>query len=205
MRIVRILPLLLLLASPALAQGQNPTVSIQNGTANPATCQPAGRNVFFNRTTGYLNLCTAANTWGALVPGANVVGPGSSTDNAVVRFDGTGGTTIQNSVVTIGDTGVVAGASIDLGANTLTSTSAQLRTGLSDESGTGAAIFAGGALGAATATSINGNVFTSGTYTLTGAAAKTLTFNNSLILAGTDSTTQTFPTTTATIARTDAG
>jgi hypothetical protein len=60
-------------------------------------------------------------------------------------------------------------------------------------------------LGVATATSLNGNTFTTGTYTLTGAASKTLTFNNSLTLSGTDSTTMTFPTTSATIARTDAG
>jgi hypothetical protein len=59
-------------------------------------------------------------------------------------------------------------------------------------------------LGVATATSLNGNTFTTGTYTLTGAAAKTLTFNNSLTLAGTDATTQTFPATSATIARIDA-
>jgi len=60
-------------------------------------------------------------------------------------------------------------------------------------------------LGVATATSINGNTFTTGTYTLTGVTAKTLTFNNSLTLAGTDATTMTFPSTSATIARTDAG
>lgn len=59
-------------------------------------------------------------------------------------------------------------------------------------------------LGAALATSINGNTFTTGTYTLTGAAGKTLTFSNSLTLAGTDSTTMTFPSTSATMARTDA-
>jgi hypothetical protein len=59
-------------------------------------------------------------------------------------------------------------------------------------------------LGAATATSINGNTFTTGTYTLTGAASKTLTFNNTITLAGTDAQTYTFPTTSATIARTDA-
>jgi hypothetical protein len=60
------------------------------------------------------------------------------------------------------------------------------------------------ALGAATATTINGNTLTTGTWTLTGSAAKTLTFNNSLTLSGTDSTTMTFPSTSATIARTDA-
>lgn len=60
------------------------------------------------------------------------------------------------------------------------------------------------ALGAITPTTVNGNTFTTGTYTLTGTAAKTLNFTNSLTLTGTDATTMTFPTTTATIARTDA-
>jgi hypothetical protein len=59
-------------------------------------------------------------------------------------------------------------------------------------------------LAALSSTTINGNTFTTGTYTLTGAAGKTLTFNNSITLAGTDTTTMTFPTTSATIARTDA-
>jgi len=38
----------------------------------------------------------------------DVVGPGSATDNAITRFDGTTGKLIQNSAVTIGDTGIVA-------------------------------------------------------------------------------------------------
>ena len=41
---------------------------------------------------------------------ADVEGPSSATDNAIVRFDGTTGKLIQNSVVTIADTtGVIAG------------------------------------------------------------------------------------------------
>lgn len=39
----------------------------------------------------------------------DVVGPSSATDNAVARFDTTTGKLIQNSVVTVGDTGSVAG------------------------------------------------------------------------------------------------
>lgn len=40
-----------------------------------------------------------------------VTGPASSTDNAIVRWDGTGGTSIQDSVVTIADTtGAISGA-----------------------------------------------------------------------------------------------
>jgi hypothetical protein len=41
---------------------------------------------------------------------AGVIGPGSSTDNAVVRWDGTSGTTTQNSSVTIDDSGNVTTA-----------------------------------------------------------------------------------------------
>lgn len=44
-------------------------------------------------------------------------------------------------------------------------------------------------IGAATATSVNGNTFTTGSYTLTGTAAKTLTFTNTLTLSGTDGST----------------
>jgi len=39
----------------------------------------------------------------------DVVGPASATDNAIARFNGTTGKVIQNSVVTIGDTGATTG------------------------------------------------------------------------------------------------
>lgn len=38
-----------------------------------------------------------------------ITGPGFNTDNAVARWDGVGGTVIQDSVVTIGDTGIISG------------------------------------------------------------------------------------------------
>lgn len=61
-------------------------------------------------------------------------------------------------------------------------------------------------LGIATATSINKVALTAPatSATLTIADGKTLTVNHSLTLAGTDATTMTFPTTSATLARTDA-
>jgi hypothetical protein len=43
------------------------------------------------------------------VDGVYVVGPGSSTDNAISRFDNTTGKLIQNSVTTIDDTGAATG------------------------------------------------------------------------------------------------
>jgi hypothetical protein len=39
-------------------------------------------------------------------------GPGSATDNAIVRFDGTTGALAQNSLVTISDTGVITAPSV---------------------------------------------------------------------------------------------
>ena len=53
----------------------------------------------------------------SLGSGGGVTGPGSSTDNAIARFDGTGGTTLQNSVVTIGDTGDAVGFRITSTSN----------------------------------------------------------------------------------------
>lgn len=59
-------------------------------------------------------------------------------------------------------------------------------------------------LGAITPTTVNGVTFTgSGSATLA-LGAKSLTISNTLTLAGTDSTVMTFPTTSATVARTDA-
>jgi len=52
--------------------------------------------------------------------GGDVAGPVSSTDNAIARFDLTTGKLIQNSVVTVDDTGILAGASISASSNTLT-------------------------------------------------------------------------------------
>lgn len=52
---------------------------------------------FFNGVGGY---STPAGT-------GDVVGPGSATDNAIARFDGTTGKLIQNSAVTVDDTGVL--------------------------------------------------------------------------------------------------
>jgi hypothetical protein len=41
--------------------------------------------------------------------GGDVVGPASATDNAIARFDTTTGKLLQNSVVTVSDTGAIAG------------------------------------------------------------------------------------------------
>ena len=54
---------------------------------------------------------SGALSWQTPGGAGDVVGPSSATDNAAVRFDTTTGKLVQNSVVTIGDTGAVAGVS----------------------------------------------------------------------------------------------
>jgi len=90
-------------------------------------------------------------------------------------------------------------------------------TGVTSSTGTGSVVLNNSAtltnatltlptLGVATATSVNKVAITAPatSATLTIADGKTLTANHSLTLAGTDSTTMTFPSTSASIARTDA-
>lgn len=61
---------------------------------------------------GPTSVCGAIVGTSLTINGSSVpVGPASSTDNAVVRFDGTGGATLQDSAVTIGDTGAIADSS----------------------------------------------------------------------------------------------
>lgn len=85
-------------------------------------------------------------------------------------------------------------------------------TGVTTSTGAGSVVLstnptlAAPILGNASATSINNVAITAPatSATLTIANGKTLTVNHSLTLAGTDSTTMTFPSTSASIARTDA-
>ena len=93
-----------------------------------------------------------------------------------------------------------------------TPSSANLRSAVTDETGTGALVFANTptlvtpVLGVATATSVNKMAITAPatSSTLAVADGKTFTVSRSLTLTGTDTTTMTFPSTSATIARTDA-
>jgi hypothetical protein len=70
-------------------------------------------------TSGTYPNFTITNTSPSL--GGDVVGPASATDNAIARFDTTTGKLLQNSVVTIGDTGATTGITT-LSASTSVST-----------------------------------------------------------------------------------
>lgn len=58
----------------------------------------------------YLTTDGTSMSWGTVT--ADVVGPSSATDNAVTRFDSTTGKLLQNSLVTISDTGLITAPSV---------------------------------------------------------------------------------------------
>jgi hypothetical protein len=104
-------------------------------------------------------------------------------------------------------TDTLTNKSISLTNNTVTFTSLELKTACSDETGSGALVFATSptlvtpTLGVATATSVNKVAFTAPATgsTLTIADGKTLTASNSLTFTGTDSTSFAFPGTSDTV------
>src|SRR3990167_8026302 len=71
------------------------------------------------------------DTNGRIKVGAGVSGPGATTDNALVRWDGTGGTNTQNSAVIVDDSNNVTGvvALTVTGTVTLSGTAANIATG----------------------------------------------------------------------------
>jgi hypothetical protein len=88
------------LTTTNIAEGTNEYFT----TARARASVSAGTGISYNSTTGVIT-----NSSPSL--GGDVVGPSSATDNALARFDTTTGKLIQNSVVTVSDTGAIAGAS----------------------------------------------------------------------------------------------
>jgi hypothetical protein len=84
--------------------GTYPNFTINNTAPDQTVVLTAGTGI---STSGTYPNFTIANTAPSL--GGDVVGPASATDNAVARYDTTTGKLLQNSVVLVGDTGVVTG------------------------------------------------------------------------------------------------
>lgn len=163
---------------------------------------------------------TVTNTGGNLTANAIVLGAGT-TDTKVVAgiiTDGAAVITLGVNVTTAGKLKLFGNTSGDVTiqstaaagtatVQTLPATTGTLVNRVTTANGVSASNSDGAltvTLGAITPTTVNGNTFTTGSYTLTGQAGKTLTFNGSITLTGTDAQTYTFPTTTATLARIDS-
>ena len=93
------------------------TFGLAGATSGTITIQPAATTASYTLTlpgaqgaadTYLKNDGAGVLTWSS-GSGGDVTGPSSATDNAVVRFDTTSGKLVQNSLVTIGDTGTLGG------------------------------------------------------------------------------------------------
>ena len=129
-----------------IGDGPLPSDFVQDGddaTVLGSGAQPSGQVLESDGAGGTTWVTPAAG-------GGDVVGPASATDNAAVRFDGTTGKLIQNGVVTIGDTGAVAGV-LTLNGSTPPAAPGTLAT-----LGTNLNLFGSGAAGAGEVPSADG-------------------------------------------------
>jgi hypothetical protein len=96
--------------------GTYPSFTVTNTAPDQTVVLNAGTGI---STSGTYPNFTITNTSPSL--GGDVVGPASATDNAVARFDSTTGKLLQNSVVTVGDTGAVSGVTTLSASTSVTS------------------------------------------------------------------------------------
>ena len=155
------------------------TQTLTNKTLTLPTIGGTGAN-FAGATSGTINVIATA------VAGTSVLTLPAATDTLVGRAT----------------TDTLTNKTINLASNTLTATSAQIAAAVTDETGSGALVFANTptlvtpVLGVATATTINKVAFTAPatSATLTIADGKTLTASNTLTFTGTDASSVAFGT-----------
>ena len=164
------------------------TTNIAEGTnlyytdARSRASVSAGTGISYNSTTGVITNASPSL-------GGDVVGPASATDNAIARYDSTTGKLIQNSVVTVGDTGIVAGASISGASNTLSNIgNAALTNSAITINGTTTSL--GGSINVGTVTSVSG---TAGRITSTGGATPVIDLASGIATAGTTGSSALIP------------
>jgi hypothetical protein len=99
------------------ATGGNPTVAVDiNGTTTATDAVATGDYLLmYDVSLGALRKATTSDVVGSA---GGVTGPGSSTDNAWARWNGTGGTAVQNGTWVEDDAGdVTAGGDLDMAGN----------------------------------------------------------------------------------------
>lgn len=195
---------------PSLAQ-----LAYVKGVTSAIQTQLDGKQATGNYITGLTGDATASGPGSVALTLATVnsnVGTfGSATQVAQIVVNEKGLVTGVTAITVTPAIGSITGLGTGVSTFLTTPSSANLASALTDKTGTGVVVFATSPtlvtpiLGVATATSINGLTITTTTGSLTITNAKTLSVTNTITLSGTDSTVMTFPSSSATIARTDAG
>ncbi len=170
-------------------------------------------------TSGVLTNCTGTAsglTAGNVTTNANLTGPITSSGNAtsIASQTGTGTTFVMSASPTFTGAPLCPTASVGDNTTKIATTAYVLAavaagsTGVTSVTGTANQITVSAATGAVTFSIPTNPVFSGTALTFPGTlsivSGKTATVNKTLTFDGTDSTTMTFPATSATIARTDA-
>ncbi len=116
------------------------TTAAAAGTWTLTLPDSAGTDGYVLKTNG-----SGVTSWVAQSGGSGITAPGTTTDNAIVRWDGIDGSAVQNSAITIDDSGNITGVgAITAGTVALGGISAQAYNAFSTSAGAGhAAIDAG--------------------------------------------------------------
>ena len=176
--------------------------SVNNGNWSGTALTAGNGGTGATTLTGYVyGNGTGTMTASTTIPNTSISGLGTMSTQAASAVAITGGTI--SGVSTISTTGATTLAALNVAGAVMNSAAGLLST--SPNTGSGNNVLATSptlvtpALGAATATSINGLTLTASTGTLTIANAKTHVVSNSLTFTGTDSTSFAFPTTSDTV------
>ena len=185
------------------------TIGATSGTSTVRNNLTVTGNLTVNGTTTTVNSTTVEIQNAFVFEGATA----DAFETTLQATDPTADRTIllpnaSDTLVGKATTDTLTNKSISLTNNTVTFTSLELKTACSDETGSGALVFATSptlvtpVLGVASATSINKVAITAPATgsTLTIADGKTLTASNSLTFTGTDATSFAFPGTSDTVA-----